>query len=312
MARLSRPRYGSLQFWPRKRADRFIPRVNWSVVKGEGLLGCIAYKAGMATAVVKDSTPKSMTPGKKLAVPVTLLEVPPMKIYSVRFYKNGIVSTEVVVSNDSHLKRVVRVAKKVDVSAIDSVKEFDDVRVLAYSLVSETGVKKTSDFVELGIGGKDKLSIVKQLIGKPISVSEVVRGDLVDVRGLTKGKGLSGPVARMGIGLKGHKSEKGRRRPGSLGPWHPAHVTFRVPMAGQLGMFNRVHYNLKVLGSGNINGNSHGLEKPFMHYGQMRTGYVMVHGSVQGPTKRQIIVTPAMRPTKEQVRKKYELLGVHR
>jgi ribosomal protein L3 len=58
--------------------------VNWSAIKGEGFLGFIAYKVGMATAIVKDSTPKSMTPGKKLAIPVTFLEVPSMKIYSVR------------------------------------------------------------------------------------------------------------------------------------------------------------------------------------------------------------------------------------
>src|SRR3989344_1819643 len=111
MAKSSRPRYGSLQFYPRKRASRFLPSVNWDVVKGEGVLGFIGYKVGMATAMVKDSTPKSMTPGKKIAVPVTILEVPAMKIYSVRFYKNGKVMTDVIVSNDKDLKRAVKVPK---------------------------------------------------------------------------------------------------------------------------------------------------------------------------------------------------------
>ena len=72
----------------------------------------------------------------------------------------------------------------------------------------------------------------------------------VDLRGLTKGKGFQGPVKRFGITLKVKKSEKGQRRPGSLGPWHPARVIFRVPMAGQLGMFTRAIYNNKIVDIG--------------------------------------------------------------
>ena len=248
--KISRPRYGSLQFWPRKRAERFLPSVNWEPIKGDGLLGFIAYKVGMATATVKDSTPKSMTPGKKLAIPVTFLETPPVKIYSVRFYKNGKVINEVVVSNDKELKRIVKVTKTpANSNSLDEVKDFDDIRVIIYSVLKEMVVKKTPDIIEVGIGGKDKLAFVKNHIGKDILFNDSFKGDLVDVRGLTKGKGLSGPMDRFGISLRQHKSEKGRRGPGSLGPWHPARVIFRVPLSGQLGMFTRVHYNLKILGS---------------------------------------------------------------
>ena len=311
--KISRPRYGSLQFWPRKRAERFLPSVNWDVVHGNGLLGFIAYKVGMATAIVKDSTPKSMTPGKKLSVPVTILEVPPMKIYSVRFYKNGRVMNETVVSNDRELRRVVKVAKTpANAAAIDAIKEFDDIRVIVYSIVKETSVKKTPDIIEIGVGGKDKLSVVKSLIGKEMSLADFFKGDLVDVRGLTKGKGLSGPVARFVISLRQLKSEKGRRGPGSLGPWHPARVIFRVPISGQLGMFTRVHYNLKVLGSGAVSSGKFGIAKPFKNYGLMHTNYLVLHGSVQGPAKRQLLLTNPLRPTLKQTRKKFELLEVHR
>ena len=311
MSKLSRPRYGSLQFWPRKRASRFLPSVNWGVVPGNNVLGFIAYKAGMATAIVKDNTPKSMTLGKKLAIPVTILEVPPMKVYSVRFYKDGNVFKEIVFSNDRELKRVVKTAKNVgNTSALDEVKEFDDVRFILYSLVKESGVKKTPDIIEVGVGGKEKLSIVKSLIGKEIKLQDFFKGDLVDVRGLTRGKGLSGPVTRFGISLKQHKSEKGVRKPGSLGPWHPARVTFRVPLSGQLGMFTRIHYNLKVLGVGDAKANKLLEGKQFKNYGYLNTNYIILHGSVQGPAKRQLIVTNAMRPTKKQIAEKYELLEV--
>ncbi|MEK6894726.1 MAG: 50S ribosomal protein L3 [Nanoarchaeota archaeon] len=306
--KISRPRYGSLQFWPRKRAERFLPSVNWDAIKGEGFLGFISYKAGMATAIVKDSTPKSMTPGKKMAVPVTFLEMPPMRIYSVRFYKDGKVMTEVVVSNDRELKRVVKVPKNPS-KDLDNVKDFDDIRVIVYSVPKEIGLKKTPDMTEIGVGGKDKLNFVKNYVGKDINVNDL-NGDLFDVRGLTKGKGLSGPVHRFGISLKQHKSEKGVRKPGSLGPWHPARVIFRVPLSGQLGMFSRLHYNLKVLASSATAGDKVKL-KPFKNYGNIKTNYVVLHGSVQGPAKRQILLTSPLRPSLKQTRKKFEMIEVH-
>ena len=307
--KISRPRYGSLQFWPRKRAERFLPSVNWGAIKGEGFLGFIAYKVGMATAIVKDSTPKSMTLGKKIAISVTFLEMPKMKIYSVRFYKEGKVLTEVVVSNDRELKRVVKTMKNPS-KDLDSVKDFDDIHAIVYSIPREAGIKKTPDLAEIGIGGKDKLGFIKNYIGKEISLADVLKGDLFDVRGLTKGKGLSGPVARFGISLKQHKSEKGVRKPGSLGPWHPARVIFRVPLSGQLGMFSRLHYNFKVLGSSTTTKDKIKL-KPFKNYGNISADYIVLNGSVQGPAKRQVLLTQPLRPSLKQTRKKLEMIEVH-
>ena len=71
MAKLSNPRAGSLQFWPRKKAEKFLPSVNWKMVssKNKGILGFIAYKVGMASAIVKDNTSDSLTKGKKIFIP---------------------------------------------------------------------------------------------------------------------------------------------------------------------------------------------------------------------------------------------------
>lgn len=308
MAKINRPRFGSLQFYPRKRVEKALPRVNWSSVKGgkdAGILGFISYKVGMGTAIVKDNTKDSMTKGKKIAVPVTILEMPKMKIYSVRFYKHGQVMKEVIVSNDKELKRIVTVPKQVN-HALESVQGWDDIRVIVYSVMKDM-FKKTPDIAEVGIEGANKLEVVKSLIGKELTGKEIVKWGLTDVRGLTTGRGLVGPVKRFGISLKQHKSEKGIRRPGSLGPWHPARVTFRVPMAGQLGMFTRVHYNLKVIKTA---GHEEKISKPegFKNYGMVRHDYIVVVGSVQGPAKRQILLTPAMRPNKKQTKKTYELV----
>ncbi len=106
------PRKGSLQFWPRKRANKFLPRVNWRAIDADSknIKGFICYKAGMKSAIVKDNTPDSMTKGKRIAVPVTILECPTMKIFSVRFYKYGKVMKDVLAENlDKELKRKVKV-----------------------------------------------------------------------------------------------------------------------------------------------------------------------------------------------------------
>ncbi|MDD5699684.1 MAG: 50S ribosomal protein L3 [Candidatus Nanoarchaeia archaeon] len=310
MATTRVPRRGSLQFWPRKRANKFLPSVNWSSLNtnsSKGLKGFIAYKAGMISGFVLDNTPDSMTKGKKIIIPLTILECPKVKIFSVRFYKNGKVMEEVVSKNlDKELRRAVKLGKN-ETGNIEHVKDFDDVRVIIYSTVASTGIKKTPDLSEVALVGNldEKMNFIKANLHKEISVSEIFeKGKLIDVRGLTKGKGLVGPVKRFGITLKSHKSEKGQRRPGSLGPWHPLRVTYRTPMAGQLGMFTRVVYNNEIvdIGSGNPN------LKNIKNFGDIKTDYLLVRGSVPGVPKRQLLITPSFRETKKQAKKSFQLL----
>ena len=303
------PRKGSLQFWPRKRAKKFLPNVNWNAINSKKILkGFICYKAAMTSASVKDLTPHSMTKDKKIIIPVTILECPPLKILSVRFYKNGIVGTEVLAPNlDKELKRKLKIPKKE--KKLDSVKKenYDDLRLVVYSSAKKTSVKKTPDISEIGLNGSydEKFNFARENIGKEISVlSHFEKGELVDIRGLTKGKGFQGPVKRFGVTLRVHKSEKGVRGPGSIGPWHPARVTFRVPMAGQLGLFTRTLYNHKILDLGSGKDKLKNLK----NYGNVNSEYIIVKGSVQGPAKRQLLLTHAVRETKKQKKKEYELI----
>ena len=59
MPKQSKPRAGSLQFWPRKRVSKFLPRVNWPAIKKQSdtssLMGFIGYKVGMKSAFVKEN-----------------------------------------------------------------------------------------------------------------------------------------------------------------------------------------------------------------------------------------------------------------
>jgi len=317
MPKIHKPRAGSLQFWPRKRAAKLLPSVNWSVlekkyIRHKGLLGFICYKAGMARVLARDLTPDSMTKNKQVIIPITILECPPMKLLSVRFYKNKQVFTEVLAENlDKELKRKIKLPKtpkKITEIAqiIEEIKTkgIDNVRILVYSIAKLTGIKKTPDIAEIGLGGslEDKLNFIKEHLTKEFNINECFAiGQLVDVRGVTKGHGFTGPVKRFGIGLKSHKAEKGRRRPGSLGPWTPSRVTFRVAMAGQYGFFSRIHYNSKLLAMGTN-------KFEFPHYGKIRTNYVALKGSVQGPAKRQVLITMPLRETKSAAKENFEVV----
>jgi len=310
MAAPNAPRRGSLQYWPRKRARKILPSPNWKAIKSDSnkrLIGFIGYKAGMASAHVKDDTPDSMTKGKKIIIPVTIIECPVMKIFSVRFYKNGRVAKEVLAENlDKELKRKIKLPKsnkKADFSG-----EFDDLRVICYSVVKKTGMKKTPDLSEIAIGGNydDKIQFAKEHIGKEIPVSTIFnKGNLVDLRGLTKGKGMQGAVRRFGITLRAHKSEKARRV-AVIGSFHPGRVTRRAPMAGQLGMFTRVSYNSKIVDLGKADDKFQGIK----NFGDVKTDYILVTGSVQGTAKRQLLITNSLRPTKKQLKKNYEVLEI--
>jgi len=307
-------RHGSLQFYPRVRAKKLLPDVNWSFLskEGVGLMGGIGYKVGMKSAYVRDNTPNSLTKGQRIIIPVTIIECPLMKIFSIRFYKNKKPIGEVLNSNlDKELKRKIKLPKTIKKKIEDfKQEEFDDLRVLIYSQVKKTGIKKTPDITEIGLSGSlnEKLEFVKNNMTKEISIKDIFKEEVVDVRGITKGKGTQGTIKRFGITLKAHKSEKGQRTLGSGGPWHPSRVDFTQPRMGQMGYFTRVVYNNKIIHINNINEKDINPAGGFKHFGQIKNDYLLIRGSIQGPIKRQLLITIPLRETKKQNKKKYEFL----
>ena len=81
-------------------------------------------------------------------------------------------------------------------------------------------------------------------------------------------------------------------------------------MAGQLGMFTRITYNSSIIDLGNSQekGKEEKKLKNIKNYGDICTDYLIVKGSVQGPAKRQMLVTSPLRETKKQAKKSYELM----
>ena len=307
------PRKGSLQFYPRVRAKNNLPRVSWKALKKEGanLLGFIGYKVGMKSAFVKDNGASSLTKGQRITIPVTIVECPKMKIFSVRFYKDNKVIGEVLNDNlDKELKKKVKLPKQITKKIEGFENEAEDLRVIIYSQTKTTGIKKIPDMTEIGLSGSfsEKLEFIKSNLKKEFSINEILPEGLLDVRGITIGKGTQGPMKRFGLKLRDHKSEKGRRGPGSGGPWHPARVTFREPKMGQMGYHNRVVYNNYILTLGNIAEKDINPSQGFKHFGKIKNDYIILRGSIQGPTKRQLLLTAPLRPSSKQLKKNYEFI----
>jgi len=309
MGKAHSPRHGSMQFWPRKRAKKLTPRLrSWRYATVNALAGFLTYKAGMLHVLAVDNRKNSMTKGLEISIPVTVLEAPNMKVYSVRFYKatiNGLTITkEFVLSLDKLLSRKVSKVKKLQ--SVDDVKQHVQhvqekgeniplIGVVMYSDFSKFW-KKTPELLEFKVLPEN----LNNVLEKPfITVKDVVQpGMFVDVHAVSKGKGFQGPVKRFGISLKQHKSEKGRRAPGSLGPWNAqGKIMWRVAKAGQHGFHLRTERNKLVLMVGD-DANAVTPASGFHKYGVIRNNYVLLAGSVPGPAKRQVVLT--LTPKKQE------------
>ncbi len=294
-----------MQVWPRKRAQRPYAKIrNWVKKEELKLLGFIGYKVGMTHAIVKDNTQNSITKNQIISIPVTILECPPLKALSLRFYKqhfDGLkVLSEVFSKNiDKEVKRRVKIPKKEN----KIPENFDNVKLVVYTKPSLTSVeRKKPEISEIGVGGKtpkEKLEFLKQFLDKEIKISDVFKNNqFIDVHGITKGKGFQGTIKRFGVKRLGHKSKKKVRGIGTMGPWNPHKVRYTVPNTGKMGYHQRTEYNKLILKISNnfkeINPNS-----GFHKYGLVKNDFILVKGSLPGARKRAIVLTESIRPPKK-------------
>lgn len=312
MANIRRPRHGSLQFWPRKKAQRPYAKIkSWIRTKNISFLGFPGYKAGMTHVVLKDTRSNSQTKNENIVWPVTVIECPSIKILSLRFYKKTVYGLRVVseILNpkvDKDLSRKLNITKKQNFDAkskelSSKLSEFDDLRVNVYTQPRKTGFgKKKPEIFELGIGGnsvKEKFDYIMNLFDKEIKIGDVFKpGVKVDVHAVTKGKGFQGAVKRFGVQLLAHKAEK-KRRTNVFGPGVPAKIHWGMIMPGRMGFNLRTEYNKDIvyIGDKPENVNPKG---GFLHYGLVKNDFVLIKGSVPGHVKRLITITESIRGTR--------------
>ena len=217
------PHRGSLGY-RRKKSTRHTSRIRtWASSAESKLLGFAGYKAGMTHIALINTDRRSPFYKQEQFVPVTVIETPPIVIFSIRTYvkdsmtNQGKVRTQIwgeKLEKDLGLRLQLPKGKQNSKQAIslekESLKEVSEVRVLAHTLPRQAGLaQKKPDIIELKVGGTvaEAFDYATKILDKKISFDDVYNAsDFVDVNATTKGKGFAGPVKRHGIKILPRKT----------------------------------------------------------------------------------------------------------
>lgn len=315
MSRHHQPRKGSVAFSPRKRAAKETPKPrSWPNIEEVGILGFPGYKVGMTHVTMVDNHKNSPTEGMEVSTPVTVVETPPVIVMGIRAYQedtHGLKTMTDIQADglDEDLTRTITLPEKDNAETkIEELKkkldEIDEIRVIIHTKPRLASVpKKKPEILECGLGGTtvaEKLDYAVSVLGKEINPADAFAdGEHVDTIAVTKGKGFQGPVKRFGVRIQYGKAKRSSkaRVVGSIGPWSPSRTMWTVAMAGQMGYHKRTEYNKKILKIGEASQvDDINPEGGFVKYGLVKNGYVLLKGSVPGPSKRLVMLRKAVRP----------------
>ncbi|GFS71751.1 60S ribosomal protein L3 [Nephila pilipes] len=363
--KFSAPRHGSMGFVPKKRSKRHRGKVKAfpkdDPSKPVHLTAFIGYKAGMTHVVREVDKPGSKVNKKEVVEAVTILEAPPMIVVGVvgyietpkglrklktiwaehlsegcrrRFYKNWYKSKKKAFTKACK-KWVDPLGKKeIETDFLKMAKYCKVIRVVAHTQMKLMKKRqKKAHIMEIQLNGgtiADKIKWARDHFEKPVSLNQVFAQDeMIDVIGVTKGKGFKGVTSRWHTKKLPRKTHKGLRKVACIGAWHPSRVQFTVARAGQKGYHHRTEINKKIyrIGQGihikdskvvknNASTEFDLTEKSitpmggFPHYGEVNCDYLMLKGCIVGPKKRVItlrksLLTHTKRAATEKINLKF-------
>ena len=339
------PRKGHLGFLPRKRTQkhrgkiRSFPRDDKSKAPHFTAFG--GFKAGM-THILRDvDRAKAKLDKKEKVEAVTIIETPPLKVVGFvgyietprglralatvwanhldqgtlrRFYKNWVNSKKKAFS--SYQAESAKDPKRAE-TQLNRIKKYCTVvRAIVHTqhnLLKNLRQKKNNIFEIQINGGKsisDKVNFGHSFFEKEIRIDSVFgQNEIIDVLGVTKGRGFTGVIKRWGVRHLQKKSHRGYRKVGCIGAWHPARVAWSVPRAGQSGYFHRTELNKKIyrVGKGERGGAKNNAttdaditEKNitplggFPHYGVVKDDFIIIKGCCVGPKKRFLLLRKSL------------------
>jgi len=330
--KFERPRHGSLGFLPKKRARRFRGKVKCfpkdDQTKPCHLTAFMGYKAGM-THILRDvDKPGSKAHKKEVVEAVTILECPPLVVVGVvgyvetaqglralttvwaehlndevkrRFYKNWFKSKKKAFTR--YAKKYADESKPID-TELKRIKDYCQVvRVIAHTQVRKIKVgQKKAHMMEIQVNGgsiAEKVDFAVGYFEKNVPVDAVFAvNEMIDVCGVSKGRGFEGVITRWGCTRLPRKTHRGLRKVACIGAWHPAKVQYSVGRPGQNGCHHRTEMNKKIyrIGKGtDVHNGSTDFDLTeksinpvggFPHYGQIREDFLMLKGCIIGPKKR--------------------------
>src|SRR5919198_421935 len=315
----SAPRRGSIAFRPRARARSLEARVRtWPQMAAEknSLLGFAGFKAGGIHVLTIDDREKTPNFGKQLLNPSTVIVTPPVRVIGIRGYKKDLYGQHAIF--DVYAKDLPKeLPRKFDAKTSDEafakaegmLDSTSAIMAIVAVSPNPVGLSQKTPFVfETAISGKDAKSqydYVKGILGREVKASDIFQvGQNIDVFGITRGKGIEGPVTRFGIKRKQHKSRKSVRAVGTLGPISPAVVMYTVARQGQRGFHQRTEYNKRILIISNTQDDGQSSINPsggFKHFGLVRGDYIVVRGSVPGVPKRLVKMRQPIRNVSNRV-----------
>jgi len=318
--RHSAPRRGSLAYLPRARAKSFEARIRaWPKVNSEEpkLLVHAGFKAGCVQIVNIDDREKTPNYGKQLVSLGTVIVTPPILIVGIRGYskdQNG-KHAQFDLYADNLPKNISQLFKLKNKEGLleDSEKTLKKIKEI-YAIIAviprNAGLEQKKPYVfEAAVKGGDikkQFTFVKDILGKEVKIDQVFEsGDTVDTAAITKGHGWQGPITRMGVKKKQHKSRKSVREVGSLGPISPQYVMYTVPRGGQHGLHQRIEYDKKIMVMDNTENIKYEINPKggFKHFGNVNGDFIIVRGSVPGTYNRLIKLRTQIRNMPKKITK---------
>ena len=125
------------------------------------------------------------------------------------------------------------------------------VRAICHTQIRKLKIgQKKAHIMEIQVNGGDvaaKVDFCVNLFEKQVPVDAVfTQNEMLDVIGVTKGRGYEGVTTRWGTTRLPRKSHRGLRKVACIGAWHPAKVQYSVARPGQNGFHHRTEMNKKV------------------------------------------------------------------
>ena len=179
---------------------------------------------------------------------------------------------------------------EVEPNVVTQIKTVEKDGYAAVQLATETVREKVSNKPKMGHTKKANtepkrflreirgVDVNEYTLGQVINVDIFNEGEMVDVSGVSKGKGFQGVIKRynQSRGPMGHGSQY-HRGVGSLGTMLPMHVLKGKKMPGHMGNVNRTIQNLEIVSIDKEN------------------NVILIKGNVPGPKKSLVIIRTAVK-----------------
>ena len=133
------------------------------------------------------------------------------------------------------------------------------------------------------------VNVADYTLGQVLDASVFEAGEIVDVSGVSKGKGFQGVIKRhnQSRGPMGHGSQY-HRGVGSLGTMRPMHVLKGKKLPGQMGNVNSTVQNLEVVAV------------------DLENNVILIKGNVPGPKEGLVVIKTAVKkPGKKNTAKDF-------